>query len=162
MIMTEIVIADLTDTRHADALVDLLDCYARDPLGGGTGLSHYARDNITRVLHEREGCNVILAYVGQEPAGLLICFEGLSTFSCKPLLNIHDLVVIPEYRGRGISSLLLREAERIALSNDCCKMTLEVLEGNKAAMVSYSRFGFVNYQLDPQFGKAVFLEKKLD
>jgi len=159
--MVKIIQADLLDSEHADALVDLLDCYARDPMGGGNGLTAFARDNIARALKEIQGCNVLLAYKDENAVGLLIGFEGFSTFACKPLLNIHDLMVIPECRGEGISTMLLKEAERIALERGCCKMTLEVLEGNKAALTSYSRFGFVNYRLDPKHGKAVFLEKQL-
>ena len=159
--MFEILQADLSNASHVNALTGLLDCYARDPMGGGMGLSPYTRTNIAGALKDRQGCSVILAYQGEKPVGLLIGFEGFSTFACRPLLNIHDIVVIPECRGRGISSRLLRAAERIALERGYCKMTLEVLEGNQAALNSYTRFGFVNYQLDPELGKAVFLEKKL-
>ena len=159
--MVNIIQADLSNPGHVNALVSLLDCYARDPMGGGEGLSDYARDNLARALNERQGCNVMIAYQEKKAVGLLISFEGFSTFACRPLLNIHDLMVVPECRGEGISTLLLKEAERIALDRGCCKMTLEVLEGNKAALTSYSRFGFINYQLDPKHGKAVFLEKKL-
>lgn len=159
--MVEILRADLSNSSHAAALTSLLDCYARDPMGGGKGLSSYARSNIAAALRERSGCSVVLAYQVEKPVGLLIGFEGFSTFSCRPLLNIHDIVVVPEYRGQGISTLLLREAEQLALQQGYCKMTLEVLEGNQAALNSYSRFGFVNYQLDPELGRAMFLEKKL-
>lgn len=160
-LMFKIIEADLSKPGHADALIDLLDCYARDPMGGGAGLSQYARANIGAALMEREGCSVILAYEASRPIGLLIAFEGFSTFACRPLLNIHDIVVMPEFRGRGIVSLLLREAERIARECGCCKLTLEVLEGNESAMKAYSRYGFVNYQLDPVLGRAMFLEKQL-
>lgn len=156
-----IIQADLLIPEHANALVDLLDCYARDPMGRGAGLTAYVRENIADALRERQGCFVILAYKKEKPVGLLISFEGFSTFACKPLLNIHDIVVVPESRGEGISTRLLKEAERIALERGCCKITLEVLEGNTSALISYSKFGFVNYQLDPKHGRAVFLEKKL-
>lgn len=159
--MVTIIQADLLNPEHTDALVDLLDCYALDPMGRGAGLSEHVRENIANALRERKGCHVILAYKDDNPAGLLIGFEGFSTFACKPLLNVHDIVVLPECRGEGISTMLLKKAEQIAMERGCCKMTLEVLEGNKTALISYSRFGFVNYQLDPKYGKAVFLEKKL-
>ena len=160
--MLEIYLADLSNSSHVNAMTDLLDCYARDPMGGGMGLSPYARANLGTALKDRQGCSVILAFMNETPAGLLIAFEGFSTFACRPLLNIHDIVVIPEYRGQGISSALLREAERIAVERGCCKLTLEVLEGNQVAFNAYSRFGFINYQLDPELGKAVFMEKKLN
>ena len=159
--MLELHHADLSKPSHVNALISMLDCYARDPMAGGQGLSTFARDNIATVLRDRHGCCVILAYRGGSPVGLLIGFEGFSTFACKPLLNIHDVVVIPECRGQGIASRLLQEAEQIALQRGYCKLTLEVLEGNRTAINAYTRFGFVNYQLDPELGRAVFLEKKL-
>jgi GNAT superfamily N-acetyltransferase len=58
---------------------------------------------------------VIFALVDGKPVGLAICLEGFSTFSCKPLLNIHDIVVLSEYRGRGLSKKLLSKAEEIAM-----------------------------------------------
>ena len=96
-----------------------------------------------------------------KPAGLVICIEGFSTFQCKPLLNIHDVVVSPEFRGQGISKLMMEKAEAIATEIGCCKLTLEVLDGNTVARNLYKSIGFINYELDPKLGKAQFLEKKL-
>ena len=97
----------------------------------------------------------------QEPAGLINCFEAFSTFQCKTIVNVHDIVVVEEFRGQGISHLLLLEVESMAVKKNCCKITLEVLEGNTPAKNSYSKFGFKDYELDPTFGKAMFWEKKL-
>lgn len=47
------------------------------------------------------------------------------------------------------------------MAGDCCKLTLEVLEGNKLAQQVYRRFGFQGYELDPKMGRALFYEKKL-
>ena len=93
--------------------------------------------------------------------GLINCFEGFSTFAARPLLNIHDLVVLAEQRGGGIGQQLLSAAEAAARERDCCKLTLEVLGNNHAALQSYARFGFRAYQLDPAAGTARFLEKPL-
>ena len=135
--------------------------YALDPMGGGRDLSDYVRANLAAALGNREDVHVILAYEDGEAAGLITCIEGFSTFACKPLLNIHDVVVRPESRGRGISRLLFNEAEAIARERGCCKLTLEVLEGNNVAISAYTRLGFSAYQLDPTLGKAMFWEKKL-
>ena len=40
----------------------------------------------------------------------------------------------------------------------CCKLTLEVLQGNAAARRLYARYGFDGYAFDPAFGHAVFLQ----
>ena len=43
----------------------------------------------------------------------------------------------------------------------CCKLTLEVLDNNFIAKALYKKFGFSDYQLDPEYGNALFWEKKL-
>lgn len=159
--MFEIVEANLLNTSHRKDLLDTLNIYAFDPMGGREGLSGYVKSNLATALNERKNTTVFLAYAGEKAAGLLICMEGFSTFSCRPLMNIHDLVVVPQYRGQGISRMLLEAAEEIAIKKGCCKLTLEVLEGNKVARGAYSRFGFKGYELDPEMGNALFLEKKL-
>lgn len=159
--MTDIVKADLSLPHHAAALLQLMDAYAHDPMGGSKGLSDFVKANLPAELAKRESAHVILAFVDAQPAGLLICFEGFSTFACKPLLNIHDVMVALPYRGRGLSKLLLQKAEEIALGLGCCKLTLEVLEGNQIARSAYEAFGFSGYELNPQMGKALFWEKKL-
>ncbi|MDJ0902616.1 MAG: GNAT family N-acetyltransferase [Xenococcus sp. MO_188.B8] len=159
--MIEIVKADLSLPVHSEAMVQLLDMYALDPMGGGQGLSNYVKKNLPVELAKRKSAHVVLAFVDAQPAGLLVCLEGFSTFACKPLLNIHDIIVALPYRRRGLSKLLLKKAEEIALDLDCCKLTLEVLEGNQVAQLAYKAFGFSGYELNPQMGKALFWEKKL-
>ncbi len=87
------------------------------------------------------------------------CFEAFSTFKCKPLINIHDVVVVNEFRGLDLSQQMLSKVEEIAKLKGCCKITLEVLEGNKVAQKSYIKFGFAGYELDPIMGKALFWQR---
>jgi GNAT superfamily N-acetyltransferase len=157
----QIVDADLADPRHASALVELLDAYARDPMGGGEPLKATVRKNLARELGRREAVHVLLAFVGEEAAGLAICMEGFSSFACKPLLNIHDFVVIAKYRRRGVSRALMARIEQLAKNLGCCKITLEVLEGNSVAQALYRSFGFAGYALDPKLGKAMFWQRWL-
>jgi ribosomal protein S18 acetylase RimI-like enzyme len=159
--MENIVIADLSLPAHAEAVVYLLNEYAKDEMGGGTELSDYARQNLIPELKKRSTIYPILAFIENTPVGLAICIEGFSSFTSKPLLNIHDIVVAREYRGQGISRKLLAKAEEIATSLGCCKLTLEVLEGNKVAQAAYRSYGFEGYELDPKTGKAMFWQKKL-
>ncbi|MDD7986440.1 GNAT family N-acetyltransferase [Lentisphaera marina] len=100
-------------------------------------------------------------YVDDQAAGLVNCFESLSTFTAKPLINIHDLMVHSDFRGLGLSQKLLERVEERAKEMGSCKITLEVLSGNKVAYRAYEKFGFSAYELDPSVGQALFLEKKL-
>ena len=161
MIPPEIIEATLTNPHHTSAIVALLDQYARDPTGGREGLSPFAKSHLPDELAKRTTAHVVLAFVDGEPAGLAICFEGFSTFQCRPLLNIHDLIVSTNHRGKGLSKLLLKKTEEIARRLGCCKLTLEVLEENSIARNAYRSFGFHGYELDPAMGNALFLEMKL-
>mgnify|MGYP000614993650 CR=1 FL=1 len=97
----------------------------------------------------------------RRPVGLINCVEGFSTFAGRPLLNVHDIVVHEDFRRQGIARALLAHVEAMARQRGCCKLTLEVLEGNHGARRAYLDFGFEGYQLDPAMGQALFFEKKL-
>lgn len=160
--MEQTLIADLSSALHSHAIVHLLNEYAKDEMGGGSELSEYAKINLVSELKKRSSAHVILAFVDGKPAGLAICMEGFSTFACKPLLNIHDIVVAQEHRGRGLSKKLLAKAEEIAMGMGCCKLTLEVLEGNAVAQAAYKAYGYAGYELHPKAGKALFWQKVVE
>ena len=159
--MTDIVVADYGDPSHQKALLDLLDDYARDPMGGGKGLSSRVRETLIPALTDQPGAFSIPAFDGDEPVGLVNCFQTLSTFKARPLINIHDVTVKASHRCQGISTRMLREVEAVARQRGCCKLTLEVLEGNRIAQQAYRKLGFDSYELDPALGQALFWEKKL-
>ena len=159
--MIKIIQADLTNSNHAEALVYLLNRYALDPMGGGEGLSDFTKDNLAKEILKRTDITVILAFDGDKPAGIINCIEGFSTFKCKPLINIHDVYVDADSRGKRIATKLLQAAEDLAIEKHCCKITLEILEGNEPAKLAYLKFGFASYELDPKMGKAMFWEKNL-
>jgi hypothetical protein len=70
-----IIEADLAVTAHANAIIMLMDEYARDPMGGGDGLSNYAKNNLISALAQRTTARVILAFVEDVPAGLVTCLD---------------------------------------------------------------------------------------
>jgi ribosomal protein S18 acetylase RimI-like enzyme len=154
--------ANLSLESDSQAIVNLLNEYALDPMGGGEELSLFAKENLIKELQKHNRAYVILGQVDGIHAGLVICLEGFSTFACRPLLNIHDVVVSQPYRGRGLSKIMFAKAEEIANRLGCCKITLEVLEGNTTAQAAYRSCGFAPYELAPATGKALFWQKKLD
>ena len=107
-------------------------------------------------LAKTSGAVTFLAYKHHQPIGIATAIPGFSTFTAKPLLNIHDLPVIESYLGLGVSQLLLAGIERVTLERGYCKVTLEVLEGNLAARQSYKKFGFSAYMLKSSMGNAMF------
>lgn len=157
----KVVPVDLYDLAQAERWLALLDHYAQDPMGGGDGLSDFAKLNLVASIREVPGYHGAMAWRDGEAVGLVNCFAGFSTFAALPLLNIHDIVVRREQRGQGVGQALLAWAERRATELGCCKLTLEVLSNNTRAMASYAQAGFAPYVLDPAAGQALFLQKKL-
>ena len=157
----QILQANYSQTLHAQAIVQLLDAYAQDPAGGGTPLSNFAKQNLVQELTRRPQAFSVLAFDGDAPVGLVNCIEGFSTFACKPLVNVHDVMVSSSHRGQRVAEQMLALAEKIAIQRGACKLTLEVLGGNASAIKLYERVGFAAYQLDPAMGHAQFLQKWL-
>ena len=153
--------ANYRDILHAQAIMQLLDAYAQDPVGGGTPLSDFAKANLINELAKRPQAFTVLAFDGDTPVGLVNCIEGFSTFACKPLVNVHDVVVLTSHRGQRVGEQMLEMVEQIAMQRGACKLTLEVLSGNRSAMKLYERIGFAGYNLDPALGSALFLQKWL-
>lgn len=156
-----ILINPYDDVWHARAIFDLLNSYAQDPMGGGDPLPESTRRDLVPELRRRPWVVTLLALSGDQPVGLMIAMEGFSTFAAKPLMNIHDVAVHPDYRGKGIGTALFREIEAMATKRGCCKLTLEVLEHNDRAKGLYGRLGFHPYILDPEHGAAQFWEKPI-
>lgn len=152
---------NFADPSQAGAFVDLLDMYATDPMGGGQPLSDEVKARLPRDLANSHPGIHLIAWHAEEAVGLLNAFMGYSTFKARPLINIHDIAVVPAWRGRGVGQALLSNLQDIALQRGCCKLTLEVLSGNTKARFAYERFGFEDYALDPKLGAAQFMQKWL-
>ena len=129
-------------------------------MGGGKPLDITIVDNVATELAKLPHAFIEIDYVDKTPAGLIICFDSFSTFSCKPLINIHDVIVDKKFRGHNLSQKMIAMVDAIAIKKGCCKLTLEVLEGNTIAQSTYKKFGFTAYELDPNMGKAIFWHKQ--
>ena len=151
--------ADLDNPSHARAIVDQLDDFSRDPVGGGIPLPEEIRERLIPGLREAGSAEILLAFRGERVVGAAICFRAFSTFKAKPVLNLHDLTVREKERGRGLGLALLEAVEARALEIGCCKLTLEVHEGNQRARKLYERFGFEGHHLGGGALPTLFLEK---
>jgi GNAT superfamily N-acetyltransferase len=154
-------LADYADPRDAADLLLALDAYARDPMGGGKPLAVDVRERIVPGLAATPGAFSLIARLDGQPVGLANCFTGFSTFAAQPLVNVHDLAVLPDYRGRGVGGALLRGVEHEAERRGASKVTLEVLSRNERAKSLYLALGYGEYQLDPEAGQALLWQKTL-
>lgn len=161
----EILLADYHNPAHAEALATLLAAYSADPMGGGEALPEVHCLRAAQALADFGNAFTVLAFAAEgenrEPVALANCLVSFSTFSLKPLINIHDFFVASHCRGTGLASRLLDEVAREAGARGCTKLTLEVLNNNVPAKELYSRFGFAPYELSPGAGAAEFWQMYL-
>lgn len=137
----EIIVADLSNSEHGEAIIELLDVLACSP-EDGQPLPDDVKQELLPRMREFPGTLVFLAFIEQTAVGLAVCFPGFTTFRAAPLLNIHDLAVRPDYRRRGIARRLLEHIEKKACETGCRRITLEVREDNQTARQLYESFGF--------------------
>lgn len=153
--------ADLARTDHGQAVADLVDAYAADPLGNGARLDASVKQALIPALQAHPTTEILLAFCDERAVGVAVCFVGFSTFAARPLLNLHDLAVLPEFRGQGVGRLLLAAVERRAVELGCCKVTLEVFAANPARRL-YEACGFRQVEHGPgEAGAALFLAKSV-
>lgn len=154
-----IVQADLANPLHRRAIESLTNAYACDDMGGGEELPPEVLARLVAGLQAHPTTVALLAFVGEQPVGLATCFLGFSTFLARPLLNVHDLAVLPDCRGKGVGAALLRAVERTAAERGCAKVTLEVGDRNDRARALYEREGFRHASAGSTAGAALFYSK---
>ena len=159
MVTIDVREADFSNAAHCAGIIDVLNSYAADPVGGGAPLTAQVRERLVPALRDLPNALVLLAFAEQRAVGVAVCFFGFSTFQARPLLNVHDLAVVPEHRGIGIGRVLLDAAEAHARHRGCCKLTLEVQDDNRRARALYESFGFTDFVVNNSATR--FLSKPL-
>ncbi|MDP6969743.1 MAG: GNAT family N-acetyltransferase [Gammaproteobacteria bacterium] len=152
----DIVRVNYQDQVELKELIGLLNAYAMDPMGGAEALSSEVQQRLLTELPAQSNMFSLLVRVDGIGVGFCNCLWGFSTFAAQPLVNIHDLAVVAEYRGLGLSQALLQAVVDIAKQGGAVKVTLEVLGNNDVAQQAYRRFGFVPYELSDGAGRAEF------
>jgi GNAT superfamily N-acetyltransferase len=99
------------------------------------------KDLAKTLFGKQPAAEVLIAYLGDEPAGFALFFHNYSTWLGKRGIFLEDLFVRTRARKHGIGFALLRELARIALERDCGRMDWSVLNWNELAISFYKRIG---------------------
>ncbi|MDR0768776.1 MAG: GNAT family N-acetyltransferase [Dysgonamonadaceae bacterium] len=133
---------DYTNPEDRNAIGMLINAYIADEMGGGELLTPPQQSRLAEALHQRQKSIVLLACIGEIRCGLLVAFENFSTFTVCPMINIHDIIVLKEYRGKHAGRHLLEAITGIAKDRKCSRITLEVRKDNPVAKHLYKSMGF--------------------
>lgn len=136
-----IIEADFSNKKHADAVLYVTNEYAKDPMGLGTALPEEIQQTLIDEIKKFPTWFSLIAFYDEEPAGIANCVYSFSTFNAAKVINVHDLAVLKNFRSKGIGEALLAAVEKKAKETNCCKVTLEVREDNRARNL-YERMDF--------------------
>ncbi len=140
--MVNIIELDFENKEHCYALINLMNHYMQDKMGNHP--PHDSESAKRLISGLKNHCNklCLLAELNGEFVGLTNCFISFGTFVAKPFINIHDVVVLNTYRGKGIGRKLLEKVAEKAIEINCGKITLEVREDNAGAQHLYDSMGY--------------------
>ena len=99
------------------------------------------KDLAKTLFGKQPAAEVLIAYLGDEPAGFALFFHNYSTWLGKRGIYLEDLFVRPAARKHGVGFALLRALARIALERDCGRMDWSVLNWNELAIDFYKQIG---------------------
>jgi GNAT superfamily N-acetyltransferase len=99
------------------------------------------KDLADTLFGKRPAAEVLIAYLGDTPAGFALFFHNYSTWLGKRGIYLEDLFVRPTARKRGVGFALLRALAKIAVDRDCGRVDWAVLNWNELAIDFYKQIG---------------------
>jgi GNAT superfamily N-acetyltransferase len=99
------------------------------------------QDLVETLFGDRPAAEVLIAYLGTEPAGFALFFHNYSTWLGKRGIYLEDLFVRPAARKHGVGYALLKTLARIAVDRGCGRVDWAVLNWNELAINFYRRIG---------------------
>jgi ribosomal protein S18 acetylase RimI-like enzyme len=144
----DIIPCDFENPAHCEALVRLMDEYIRDKMGDGIPYTEEQKTQLVEGLKNHPSKLVLFALAGNEFIGLTNCFINFATFTVKPFINIHDVIVTNSWRNNRVGRRLIEKVIEKAAELDCSKVTLEVRADNHNAKYLYNTLGF--YDAEPR------------
>jgi ribosomal protein S18 acetylase RimI-like enzyme len=132
----------LENPAHCEALVSLMNEYISDRMGDGIPYTEEQKMKLVEGLRKHPSKLILLAKDADRFVGLTNCFVNFATFTVKPFINIHDVIVTHDWRNKGLGRRMIEKVIEKAAELGCSKVTLEVREDNHNAKYLYNSLGF--------------------
>jgi len=111
---------------------------------------------IRLILEDSSKGEIILAESDGRVIGMVNLLYTVSTFLGQRVALLEDMIVNPEFRGRGAGKKILDAAISHAKRKGCARLTLLTGSANEGAIRFYGRSGFVR---SPMIPLRLFIEK---
>lgn len=82
-------------------------------------------------IFDKQKAEVLLAVVDGREVGFALFFHNFSTFLGRAGIYLEDLFVLPEYRGCGCGTALLKKLAAIAVERGCGRLEWSCLDWNE-------------------------------
>lgn len=92
-------------------------------------------------IFEKKKAEVIFACEGGKEVGFALFFHNFSTFLGRSGLYLEDLLVLPEYRGKGYGKAILKKLAQIAVERGCGRFEWWCLDWNRSSIDFYLSLG---------------------
>jgi GNAT superfamily N-acetyltransferase len=99
------------------------------------------KDLADTLFGKRPAAEVLIAYLGDTPAGFALFFHNYSTWLGKRGIYLEDLFVRPAARKHGVGLALFRALTKVAIDRDCGRVDWAVLNWNELAIDFYKQIG---------------------
>ena len=88
-------------------------------------------------IFEKQKAEVLFAEMDGKQVGIALFFHNFSTFLGRAGIYLEDLFVLPEYRGRGCGTALLKKLAQITVERGCGRLEWACLDWNKPSIDFY-------------------------
>lgn len=104
---------------------------------------------LERIISDPRVGHILVLRRGGRAVAMVNLLYTVSTALGDRVAILEDMVVHPDYRGRGAGSRLLRGAIEFARGEGCRRITLLTDQDNAAAIRFYKRLGFTTSAMVP-------------
>ena len=92
-------------------------------------------------IFDQKKAEVIFAMQEGKEVGFALFFHNFSTFLGRAGLDLEDLFVLPEYRGKGYGKQILQKLAAIAVQRKCGRLEWWCLDWNQSSIDFYLSLG---------------------
>lgn len=90
---------------------------------------------------------VLVTEINDKPVGMALYYNRYSTWKGKSLY-LEDFYIMPEHRGCGLGTMMMKKLAQIAVNTDCYRFEWQCLDWNGPSLNFYKSIGA---ELDPEW-----------